>query len=262
MLLHEWIAIAYFVSITAATIVKRGRAAIVAATSLAAIAAIMLVARLGDPVRTWWPIVTILAAYWVGGRAFTGPMTDVEAWLARLDRRWLHDSGALARIGAWPRVVLEYLEGVYFGCFLVVPGGLLVLIAGGHEEYTSRYWTAVVVAELVAFSMLPWIQTRPPWALEAPGPLARRGLALGRLARLLVDRATIGVNTFPSGHAAASVAAALAVSGAMPMAGGVLLLIAASITLAAVVGRYHYAADGVAGVLLGVGAWMVSRAAA
>ena len=37
------------------------------------------------------------------------------------------------------------------------------------------------------------------------------------------------------------------------MAGFVLLLVAASITAAAVVGRYHYMADGVAGVLLGVG---------
>jgi membrane-associated phospholipid phosphatase len=56
---------------------------------------------------------------------------------------------------------------------------------------------------------------------------------------LFVRRATIGANTFPSGHTAGSLAVALAVIGTLPWIGGVLLALALTIALACVVGRYH-----------------------
>jgi membrane-associated phospholipid phosphatase len=68
---------------------------------------------------------------------------------------------------------------------------------------------------------------------------------------------SIQVNTFPSGHAAGSVATALAVAAVSPAAGVIFGVIAAGIVIGSVVGRYHYAADSLAGVLVAVAAWLV-----
>ena len=110
----------------------------------------------------------------------------------------------------------------------------------------------VLAADLGAFAPLSVFQTRPPWALEAPPVLADR---VHRLAASMVRHATIGVNTFPSGHVAVSLAVALAVIGSMPLTGGVLLALAVSVSLACIVGRYHYVVDVFAGAVLAAGVW-------
>jgi membrane-associated phospholipid phosphatase len=66
------------------------------------------------------------------------------------------------------------------------------------------------------------------------------------------------VNTFPSGHAAASLAVALGVIGAVPWAGTVLLGLALGICVACVVGRYHYLIDVVAGAAVALILWFVN----
>jgi membrane-associated phospholipid phosphatase len=106
---------------------------------------------------------------------------------------------------------------------------------------------------------VPWIQTRPPWAVESPGPIARRHLWMSRLTRALIERATIGINTFPSGHAAVSVAIALVVAGPLPVPGALLLALAVMIIAGAVLGRYHYTADVVAGTAVALAAWGIAR---
>src|SRR5205823_3131831 len=64
---------------------------------------------------------------------------------------------------------------------------------------------------------------------------------------------------FPSGHVASVTATALVVRAVWPHVGWIFLLAAASVTVATVVGRYHYAADAVAGVLVGVIAFVISN---
>jgi membrane-associated phospholipid phosphatase len=59
------------------------------------------------------------------------------------------------------------------------------------------------------------------------------------------------VNTFPSGHVAVTIAVAVGVISTLPVTGAILLGLAASISVACVVGRYHYAVDVLAGAALG-----------
>jgi membrane-associated phospholipid phosphatase len=68
----------------------------------------------------------------------------------------------------------------------------------------------------------------------------------------VLGRVSHHLNTFPSGHVAVSVAAAIAAGRVVPIAGVVLGVIAAGVTLGAVTGRYHFALDAVLGVGLGV----------
>jgi membrane-associated phospholipid phosphatase len=132
----------------------------------------------------------------------------------------------------------------------------VLLAATGHAMLVDRYWAMVMGAEFAAFAPLAFIQTRPPWALERKPELADP--AIHRLASQMVQHLTIRVNTFPSGHAAGSLAVALAVIGALPWAGVLLLGLAAGICLACVVGRYHYAVDVAAGVAVALVLWLVN----
>ena len=74
----------------------------------------------------------------------------------------------------------------------------------------------------------------------------------------MVQHLSIGVNTFPSGHAAASLAVAFAVIGPLPAAGLLLLTFAAGTCVACVVGRYHYAVDVAAGAGVALLLWLVN----
>jgi membrane-associated phospholipid phosphatase len=68
----------------------------------------------------------------------------------------------------------------------------------------------------------------------------------------VLQRASTGLNTFPSGHAATAFATTFAVAMYLPYAGFLLGVIAIGIAIGSVTGRYHYAADSIAGVLVAV----------
>lgn len=198
------------------------------------------------------PIPILLAGYWLSGLFFVQPMTDVESWLLRIDTR-------LARglSSPCPWLLREYLELAYVLVYVVVPAGALTLVFGGHPESVPRFWAVVLLAEFVSYGALPWVQTRPPRAIEAgscppaPSPLRRFNIGVLR-------RASNQVNTLPSGHAAGAVATALVVAGVMPTVGAVFLIVAASIAVATVVGRYHYAVDSLLGVVVALLAYIVT----
>ena len=61
-------------------------------------------------------------------------------------------------------------------------------------------------------------------------------------------------------HTAASLATALAVASDMPLAGLVMAVVAVSIAAGSVVGRYHYAADAIAGAAVAVLAFVMAFA--
>ena len=263
MLHWEWIAVVYFSYLAMLALVRHrhGRArwpALAAATvgwSLMAVGAAQ--GRDGiHPARfvlSVLALAALLGGYWISGLFFIRPMTAVENWLMRVDAALLHRSGALARYYSGPRLVQNYFELAYLLVYLVVPAGAAVLGAGGHGHEIGYFWTVVLLSAYASYGVLPWIQTRPPRALGSEADPPR--LLLRRFNVGILNRSSIQVNTIPSGHAACAVATALAVGVAMPIAGAIFMLLAASITAATVLGRYHYLVDSVLGVLVGLGAW-------
>jgi membrane-associated phospholipid phosphatase len=129
------------------------------------------------------------------------------------------------------------------------------MLAAGHADDVPRFWAAVLTAEFACYGMLPWIPTRPPRSLEQPAGPPLPASQVRRLNLDIATRASIQVNTLPSGHAAGAVATALCVASTVPQAAGVFAAIAASITVATVIGRYHYLVDSALGVLVGTAAW-------
>ena len=189
-------------------------------------------------------------------------MPQVEQALLRFDQWVLTYARIPTLVTRAPRVLLEYLELAYLSCSALVPAGVGVLYAAGLRSHVDRFWTSVAIALLGCYGALPWIQTRPPRGIERHGgntELDRRDLLFRRLNLLTLRHASIQVNTIPSGHAAGSLAIALVVTDVQPLAGAVCLVTALSITVASVVGRYHYAADAGLGLVLGFAAWVLPK---
>jgi len=203
------------------------------------------------------PGTYVLAGYWLPA-LIRGPAAPrLQAWLLAFDRR-LFSTGVGRILRRTPRLVLEYLELAYTCCSVVVPLGLAWLWVAGLRETADAFWTAVLLAALPCFGTLPWFETRPPREVE-PVSDQRERLLVRRLSVLVLRHVGVGANTFPSGHVAASLAAALAVGSVSPVGGAVFGVIAVSIAVASVVGRYHYAVDAVIGALMALAAFGLSR---
>jgi membrane-associated phospholipid phosphatase len=203
------------------------------------------------------PGAVLLAGYWLSGLLFVRADARLERWLRSIDDAVLGRSGVLAWFHRAPRIVVEYFELSYLLVYLVVPAGAATLALAGHVDAVGRFWTIVLLAEFTCYGMLPWIQTRPPRSIEAAPGSSARTQSIRRLNISIADRASIQVNTMPSGHAAGALAAALAVASTMPIAGAVFLVFAVSIAVATVLGRYHYVVDSVLGLLVAAIAWAI-----
>jgi membrane-associated phospholipid phosphatase len=210
-------------------------------------------------VRDWQPPLQILIGYWLSGAFFRAPMPGVEAWLASGDRRLFDRWGLGALVARGPGVVLELFEAAYLSVYLVLPAGFAVAKMIDPSLDAGRFWTGVVVAELVSYGMLPWIQTRPPRAIGDHMAIDARHLVFRRWNLAVLDRGSIQVNTFPSGHAAGATAIAIVVAAVSPVAGLAFAILAAGIVIGSIAGRYHYALDSLAGILVAVIACALTR---
>lgn len=185
------------------------------------------------------PPMLLLVGYWASGFLWVAPMPRYERLLARFDRA-LGLPSAPVRL---PKALLDLLELAYVGVYPLIPIALALHLLYGIDPEPERFWTVILVTDFICFGMLPWIQTRPPRAVEDSEVV---GSAVRNLNLTLLRHTSIGVNTVPSGHAAEALAVALLLADAPLPVALVLAAIAIAISAGAVVGRYHYALDAVA----------------
>jgi hypothetical protein len=190
----------------------------------------------------------LLIAYWGTGALFVAPMPDVERRLRAVDAA-LRIRSLAART---PRPIAELLEFAYSFVYPVIPLALWIAINTG--ENPDRFWAVVLFTDYVCFGCLPWIQSRPPRALESEPPWRSRWREINLQ---ILEAGSVGVNTVPSGHAAEGLVCALLVTGASTPIVICMFLMAVGISAGAVLGRYHYAADAILGWIVGLVVWMV-----
>jgi membrane-associated phospholipid phosphatase len=227
---------------------RRGRPVRRIVGGAAAGSAIALIAGLDQPafLVDWiWPPLVLLIAYWTSGRLFAAASPAQERALAWLDAR-LDLCGVSARL---PRAVVELLECAYAGVYLLVPLALVLQLVFLPEAGIGRFWAVVLITDFICFAGLAWVQTRPPRACEKAEPWtsAVRGFNLR-----LLGSTSIQVNTFPSGHAAEALAAFLLVAQAPAYVAVPMFIAAMAVSAGAVLGRYHYLADILAGWLAAI----------
>jgi hypothetical protein len=263
----EWVVLGYlaYLVVTAhvAPVATSRRRTIVSAAAIIAIVVWLAASRPASAsvliVRDWAPGVWLLAGYWMSGLLFVRPNATLEAWLLRSDA-WLFRRLGLDRfVARSPRPLLESLELAYLCCYPLIPAGLAALYVGGADGQADRYWTVVLASEFSCYAALPWLQSRPPRALERRSAIDERLLSARRFNLWILRHGSIQVNTLPSAHTAGAVAAALALAETNPGLGGLFGLVAAGIAAGSVVGRYHYGVDAIAGAGVSVTVWILSR---
>jgi membrane-associated phospholipid phosphatase len=215
---------------------------------------VLVMAQLLSPAaRLWFGHLYLAAGYWIPALSISGGAhTRFEAWLQATDSRW---GGWVDAVPAW---LIHVGEIAYLLCYPLVPAAFLIAWLGGNDADSARFWLAVLGAGFACYATLPWLAARPPRLLPAAGVRAH---PISRLNTAVLSRVSHNLTTFPSGHVAVAVAAALAVGRVSPAAGILLFLFAAAISLGAITGRYHYVIDVAAGVVAGAISVLVASAA-
>jgi PAP2 superfamily len=199
-------------------------------------------------VRDWLPAALVLLVYWQAGEFFLRVDERLQDRLERIDQRivaplmrWL--SRRLAR--KW---IAVYLELSYLLCYPMIPMSVGALYLLGLARHADYFWTVVLVSTYLSYGMLPFMQTLPPRMLAEPwlDPLPPNPVRAFNL--WILRHASIHANTFPSAHVAASTGAALVLTVLAPWPAGLLFVaIASGIAVGTFAGRYHFAADAIAG---------------
>lgn len=258
----EWVLICFFGYIAALSPLFRDRpvlkyqpvfalAAVIALVSLIARAEQTHFAKTVSIVRDWLPLVVTLGAF-----------REMELFLpVRFDHRfetaWIQWDHRL--LGEWH--VRSMIEG--FGsviplwlelCYLLVYGigffSLALLYLQHRRVQVDRFLTVYLIGTLLAYALFPYFPSEPPRIVfpAVDHPLITSWVRSLNLWVLKVG--TIHVGVFPSAHVSSVFSAAWGMFLVLPeqkLFGGGLLLYALSVSVATVYGRYHYAADVLAG---------------
>ena len=198
--------------------------------------------------RLWLAFLYIPLGYWI-------PVPLVPSHRGSAFERWLVRSDEALRgiVRALPGWLAYIVEVAYLGCFPLIPISFAVVWMAGSLEDVARFWMAVLLAGYGCYVTLPWLVSRPPRLLEgAPAPADPSFVSQANV--FVLGRVSHHLNTFPSGHVAVTMAAALAGGAVAPVSGLVLGVFSTGVALGAVAGRYHYVIDVMLGVVLGIAA--------
>lgn len=156
-------------------------------------------------------------------------------------------------------------------CYLLVYGvGTFCLIvlwiqksrsAADRVYQIDRFYVVLLVGTLLAYALFPYFPTRPPRIASPAMDMPATHDVFRRLNLFLLRKATIHSGVFPSAHVSSVFAASWAMFLALPSKkryGWGLLFYAISVSLATVYGRYHYAADALAGFAVSLIAGLVA----
>ena len=198
------------------------------------------------------PPILLLAGYWTSGLLFVAPIASQERALLALDRA-LRITAIARRIPGW---LASILEVAYVGVYPLIPIAYLIHLFTAPAPDPAHFWSVILITDFICFGALPWVQTRPPRAIDHADPW---NVPLRRVNVSLLGATSIQANTFPSGHAAEALAGALLVLEAPWPAVAVMCAAAVGVSAGAVFGRYHYAADAIAGWLVAVLVWLSLR---
>jgi hypothetical protein len=202
----------------------------------------------------------MLFVYWQAGEFFISVDQRFQDWLERIDERVvapLLRSLSHRRAGIW---VAACLEVAYLFCYPLIPLSMATLYLLRMGRYADTFWIVVLISAYTCYVALPFVQTLPPRMLSEPWLEPLPSTPVRRFNLWLLRHASIHVNTFPSAHVAASTSVALVLTSLAPWPVGLAFsMIAAGIAVGTFAGRYHFAADAVAGCAVAIAVFAITR---
>jgi membrane-associated phospholipid phosphatase len=203
----------------------------------------------GSVLRDCLAVALFLVPYWQTGEFFLQPNLRMQNRLLAFDR-WLVP-GIAAKSGTERTAIGFLLEMAYLFCYPLLPLGLLAVYMAGLRKEVGSFWFVILISTYICYAITPFVPAFPPRSLSADRAdtsVPEKGTnKIRSFNRWILKRGSIHAISFPSAHVASAFAIALVLLRYAPAIGVVFLVVAALISLGAVVGRYHYALD----VLLG-----------
>jgi membrane-associated phospholipid phosphatase len=272
----EWLFCAFFLYVAALSVLRdrhltdRTILALTIPVALVALASIDTTSsrRVWTVLRDWLGAVLVLVAYWsVDWMASRTGDGHLEQALIGWDRTLLNEWGLRAAIESVGVTLPMLLETTYLLVYSVLPLIIAVFYIQRRRNRLEDFLLPFLIGTLTAYALLPHFPTQAPRFLFPSEDLPRFDTAVRRLNLWILDHGDIRSSIFPSGHVAFAFSAAFATRLAVPAQRRVawaLFFLAVLVWLDTIYGRYHYAADGLAGLIAsavpigGLALWQLS----
>jgi membrane-associated phospholipid phosphatase len=214
-------------------------------------------------VRDWVPQAMMILAYKQMGW-FAPPSHTYE-----LEKQWIvWDWWLLNEVGL--RTVVEWLGPVlpslleisYSFVYAVPPITMGVLYAYRMQRRSDMLLTIYLLGLFLVYAQFPFWPSEPPRTVFAGQDLPRFHTVFRDFNLWLVGGYGIHTSVFPSAHVSGVFAAALAMTYLLPHRRLLLTVYwtyACLVAVATIYGRYHYAVDAAAGVVVALAAYGIAR---
>jgi len=212
--------------------------------------------------RDWLAMALVLIAYremdWFSA---TPHDYHLELGWIKLDRWLLYTAGLQRAIESLGALLPAYLELCYTLVYAVGPFALALLYAGHRRDRSNRLLLTYLLGTLLSYALFPYFPSDPPRVVFGGSDMPNVVTRLREFNLWTVNGYGIHSSVFPSAHVSSAFSAAWALLYLLPSKkwiGRSMLVYAISVSIATVYGRYHYAADVLAGFGISVFAGWVS----
>jgi membrane-associated phospholipid phosphatase len=203
--------------------------------------------------RDWLSLALILVGYWEINLFKGMPLEDWQAIWIGWDRAVLEDLGIRALVESFGAAVPALLELVYLLLYAIPPACMGILYLQGRRRSADRFLSTLFFGTFFAYALLPLVPSvSPRIAFPAVDVPAFTGFAR-MINTWVLDHLDISTSVFPSGHVAVAFSSAFGLREVIPRRKSLWIgafAVAALVYVATIYGRYHYAADGLASLVI------------
>jgi len=265
----EWVIVAYF-SYTALLAfvlpVRPGVPAVTLTLNATIVAGLLLLAyadsfrrgRFLGTVRDWFPLPLMLLGYReMGWFAPEVHRFHFELIWVQWDRILLRQWGLKEAIESLGPLLPSVLEISYSLVYTTAAFSLAMLYLYGYRKRAASFTFTFLLGIYLAYAQFPFWPSEPPRTVFPGEDFPAYYTVFRKFNWWLLGGYGIHTSVFPSAHTAGAFSAAFAMRRLLPerpWVGRFLLALAVLIATATVYGRYHYAADAVAGFAVAVAA--------
>ena len=249
----EWLLLAYFsyVAILSFFFISPWRPWIL---MIAVTILVLRLARSESWLRDLAPLLLTLAAFremnW-----FTPAVHDhhlEQTWIV-WDRLLLDRLAIRRMIESAGPLLPFFFELCYALVYAVAPVALWALFANGRRDRINQFWLAYLAGTLSAYALFPYFPSEPPRTAFAGQDLPHIITFLRQFNLWIVGHYGIHSSVVPSAHVSSALSAAWGLLETLPerrWIGWSMAAYGLCVAVASVYGRYHYAVDAAAGIVV------------
>jgi membrane-associated phospholipid phosphatase len=213
--------------------------------------------------RDWMVPAAILGAYWQMGLFARSHDAAWQQLFLSWDRLILDEWRLRNLLEIEWLPIVSLVELSYLLLYAIPPACIAVLYKEGARIQIDRFLTTFALGALTAYALLPLCAVQSP-RIAFPGQDLPAVASMWRgINTWILDHLDISTSVFPSGHVAVAFSCAFGLRRALPAGKQYFrffLLLACLVLTATIYGRYHYAADGFASLIICVATCRICEA--